>query len=84
MAGYFAVTSVPAVVPNVTVTEPAGTGWLTLYPTGAAQPNASDLNFAPGETRPNLVVVQVGTDRRVRLFTPARATPSSTWPATST
>lgn len=57
-----------AVVLNVTAVQPGGVGWLTLYPTGAAQPNASDLNVAPGQTRANLVVVRVGVDGRVNVF----------------
>lgn len=46
-----------AVTLNVTVTEPTSNGYLTIYPDGTAQPVASNLNFAPGETVPNLVTV---------------------------
>jgi hypothetical protein len=62
---------VSAVVLNVTAVGPAAGGWLTLYPTGAPQPNASDLNFGPGQTRANLVVVRVGADGRVNVFASA-------------
>jgi hypothetical protein len=62
-------TGVRAVVLNVTATQPTGIGYLTLFPTGAPRPLASDLNFAAGETRPNLVVVQVGTGGKVSLYT---------------
>ena len=64
-------TGVRAVILNATVVGPAGMGYLTIFPTGAPQPNASDLNYAPGETRANLVVVRVGTGGRVSLFTSA-------------
>ena len=40
-------------------------------PPGTARPLASDLNYAAGETRPNLVVVKVGTGGKVSLFTSA-------------
>lgn len=58
-----------AVILNATAVFPAGQGWLTSYPTGTARPLASDLNYAPGEVRPNLVVVKVGTGGKVSLFT---------------
>ena len=53
---------------NLTVTQPAGGGFLTLFPTGTARPLASDLNGAGGETRPNLVV-KVGAGGKVGLYT---------------
>ena len=60
-------TGVRAVVLNATVTAPAGLGYLTVFPSGAARPLASDLNFAAGETQTNLVVVQVGAGGKVSL-----------------
>jgi hypothetical protein len=66
-------TGVRAVILNATVTQPAGAGYLTISPTGTARPLASDLNYAPGETRPNLVVVQLGTGGKVNLFTSSGA-----------
>jgi len=62
-------TGVTAVILNATVTSPAGPGYLTISPTGTARPLASDLNYATDETRPNLVVVRVGTGGKVNLFT---------------
>jgi hypothetical protein len=61
-------TGARAVILNVTVTQPNGLGFLTLFPSGAARPLASDLNFASGETRANLVVVQLGADGKVNLY----------------
>jgi hypothetical protein len=46
-----------AVTLNVTVTGPTSSGYLTVYPDGAALPTASNLNFTAGETVPNLVTV---------------------------
>ncbi|MGW2871512.1 right-handed parallel beta-helix repeat-containing protein [Kitasatospora sp. NPDC001225] len=59
--------NVTAVTLNVTVTEPGTDGHLTVYPHGDAAPNASNLNFLPGETIPNQVVVPV-KDGRVSFY----------------
>ena len=61
-------TGVSAVALNVTATQPAGMGYLTLFPAGNTLPLASDLNVRAGETRPNLAVVQVGAGGRVTLY----------------
>jgi hypothetical protein len=58
-----------AVVLNVTVTEAEGPGFVTVYPCGAARPNASNLNYAAGDTVPNAVIAKVGADGKVCLFT---------------
>jgi hypothetical protein len=57
-----------AVVLNVTVVSPTSAGWVTLYPTGAARPNASSVNFNKGFTGANLVTVKLGTGGKVRVF----------------
>ena len=59
---------VGSVVVNVTLTGPTMATYLTVWPTGAPRPTASNLNVAAGETRPNLVVVPVGADGRISLF----------------
>src|SRR5262249_10900091 len=59
---------VGAVVLNVTVTQPTWEGYITAYPTGSARPSASNVNFASGQTIPNLVTVKVGTGGKVTLF----------------
>jgi CSLREA domain-containing protein len=59
---------VSAVVLNVTVTEATQASFLTVYPTGVPRPNASNLNFLPGETVPNLVTVKVGVDGNVKAY----------------
>ncbi|MBV9039708.1 MAG: choice-of-anchor D domain-containing protein, partial [Acidimicrobiia bacterium] len=59
---------VSAVVMNVTATQPTAGSYLTLFPTGQSQPTASNLNFGPGETVPNLVVVKLGPDGKVDLY----------------
>jgi len=57
-----------AVVMNVTVTEPAAGSYLTVYPSGETRPLASNLNFGPGQTVPNLVTVKVGEDGNVTVY----------------
>ncbi|REF32073.1 hypothetical protein DFJ65_3168 [Calidifontibacter indicus] len=63
-----------AVVLNVTAVSPTGpgSGYVTVWPTGAVRPTASNLNFVPGQTVPNLVVTKVGTGGKVSLYTAAR------------
>ena len=58
---------VTAVTLNVTVTNAAKGGDIVAYPDGAAVPNASNLNFAAGQTAANTVVVEVGSDGYVDL-----------------
>ena len=69
--GGVPITGVSAVILNTTMVDAAGPGYLTMYPAGAARPLASDLNYAAGETRPNLTVVRVGDGGRIELFTSA-------------
>ena len=58
---------VAAVVLNVTVTAGTANSFLTVFPAGAAVPNTSNLNFAAGQTVPNMVMVKVGTGGAVGL-----------------
>jgi parallel beta-helix repeat protein len=59
---------VGAVLLNVTVTGPKMPGYLTVYPNGTNRPKASSLNFAPGQTAANLVVVPVGVGGKIDLY----------------
>jgi hypothetical protein len=45
-----------AVVMNVTVTDTTASGFLTVYPEADTLPSSSNLNFAAGQTVPNLVM----------------------------
>ena len=49
-----------AVVLNVTVTQAEGTGFITVYPCGSPEPNASSLNYTAGATIANAVIAKVG------------------------
>jgi len=67
-------TGVSAVVLNVTVTGPTSVGYLTVYPTAAATPLASNLNFVPGQTVANRVIVPLGSNGRVTFYNSAGST----------
>lgn len=60
-----------AVAINVTVTDASAASFLSIYPAGGAQPLVSSLNWAAGETVPNLVIVPVGTGNQVNLYNDA-------------
>ncbi|MEI7617256.1 MAG: hypothetical protein WCK14_01425 [Actinomycetota bacterium] len=56
-----------AVVLNITVTAPTQSGYLQAYPAGASAGISSIVNFAPGQTVPNLTVATVGADGKLTL-----------------
>jgi hypothetical protein len=58
-----------SVMLNVTVTEPAGPGFATVFPCGSPRPTASNLNFIAGTTVANLVVSKLGASGKVCIFT---------------
>ena len=75
VAGLGGVPSDAALVAmNVTVVAPSAAGFLTVYPTGTALPNASNLNFAAGQTVPNLVVARLGSGGQVDVTLSAGTT----------
>jgi alpha-tubulin suppressor-like RCC1 family protein len=65
---------VTAVVMNVTVTQPTVASYLTVYPDDVSRPLASNLNYVPGQTVPNLVVVRVPASGVVDFYNNAGAT----------
>ncbi len=63
-----------AVVLNVTATEATAPGFIQVVPTGGPAFGASsNLNFEAGDTIPNLVIVPVGPDGSVTLYSYAAA-----------
>lgn len=60
--------NVSAVVFNLTVTNASAGGYVTVWPSGASQPTASNINFVRGWTGANLVTVKVGTGGKVSFF----------------
>jgi hypothetical protein len=67
--GPVAASNVAAVVLNLTGDQATADGFVSVWPSGTARPVVSNLNLLAGETRANLVVVPVGADGRVSLFT---------------
>ena len=60
-----------AVVLNVTITNPAGPGFVSAWPSDVARPTTSVINFdSPGQTIANLVTVPLDAAGRVSFFTP--------------
>jgi len=53
---------------NVTAVGPAADGFVTAWPSGLAQPNASNLNFSAGQTIPNTVIVPIGVGGKINLY----------------
>jgi glucose/arabinose dehydrogenase len=60
-----------AVVANVTVTEPSGAGYLTVFPCAQGAPLASNVNFSAGQTVSNLVMVGLDVHRQLCATTNA-------------
>jgi hypothetical protein len=60
-----------AVVLNVTVFNTTGNGVLTVYPAaaGSTHPPTSNVNWLKGQAMPNLVIVPVGQNGQVSLWT---------------
>jgi alpha-tubulin suppressor-like RCC1 family protein len=56
---------------NVTAALTGGAGYLTVFPCGVAVPDASNVNFAAGETVPNAAFVRIGAAGKVCLFSSA-------------
>ncbi|MER7461417.1 PKD domain-containing protein [Streptomyces sp. NPDC097981] len=59
---------VTAVVLNVTVTNTTSGGHVTAFADGDDKPSTSNVNFVPGQTVPNLVIVPVGENGYVNLY----------------
>jgi hypothetical protein len=58
---------VSAVAVNLTATGSTIGGWLALFPGDESWPGSSSVNFAPGSTVPNMVVMALGADGRLAL-----------------
>ncbi|HET7718376.1 MAG TPA: hypothetical protein VFK43_00325 [Acidimicrobiales bacterium] len=62
-------TNVTAVALNVVATDVVGPpSYLTIWPAGQARPLASNLNYVPGVSVPNLVIARVGIDGKVSMY----------------
>jgi Repeat of unknown function (DUF5650) len=56
---------------NVTAVGPDGGGFLTVFPCGVGQPNASNVNYKTGQDIANAVVTAVGAGGKVCVATSA-------------
>jgi PQQ-like domain len=75
VGGSFGVPSTAtAVILNVTVTHTTAAGFLTVYPSTSGRPTASDLNWPPGLTVPNLVVATLGTTGAISFYNSSGST----------
>ena len=66
--GVPAANIVKAVAMNVTVVDPLGSGYITIWPDLKPKLDSSNLNYAKDITIPNFVIVPVGTNGRVSAF----------------
>ncbi len=59
-----------AVVGNATVVNTTGApaGYVTLYPSGAARPTVSNLNYVPRQVVPNAFTVGLGADGAFNIY----------------
>lgn len=62
---------VGTVVLNVIAVQPAAAGYLTVWPSDAAQPLASNINFIPGDIIPNLAISKVSASGQVSIYNSA-------------
>ena len=61
-------TSAVAVSLNVTVVNPTAGSYLTVYPTDATRPTASNLNFAAGQVIPNAVTAKLSATGTLSFY----------------
>jgi hypothetical protein len=59
--------SAKAITGNITTVQSGG-GFLTLYPSNAAQPLVANSNYAPNEIVHNVFTVGLGTDGAFKIF----------------
>jgi len=67
-AGGVPATGVSAVAVNITVDQPSGAGFVTVFPCGGAMPLASNLNYTAGQVVANVATAPVA-DGAVCVFT---------------
>ena len=72
VAGNFGVPAgATAVVANVTAVAPSGNGYLTVYPDATTRPTASNVNYTAGQVIPNRVIVELGADGSIDVYSSA-------------
>lgn len=71
--GGIAEGGVSAVAMNVTATDAAAPGYLTVFPCDTAQPNASNVNYRAARAVANAAIVGLGTGGDLCIFSSAMA-----------
>jgi SpoIID/LytB domain protein len=66
--GGIPASGVTAAALNVTVDQPSGPGYVTVFPCGATPPLASNLNYAAGQVAANLATTPLGDGGQICLF----------------
>lgn len=66
--GGVPVSGASAVALNVTAVSSTAAGYVIVYGSSTPRPTASNLNFARGQTIPNLVLTRIGADGTVLLY----------------
>jgi hypothetical protein len=61
-------TGVRGVVMNLGADSGTAESYLTVWPSGEARPGNSNVNFAAGQSIPNLVAVKVGANGKVNVY----------------
>src|SRR5262245_2516294 len=59
--------------PDLTVTQPAASGYTTVYPCLDGRPNASNNNYTSGQTTPDFVAAHPDTNGDICIYTRASA-----------
>ncbi|TMF63270.1 MAG: hypothetical protein E6I17_15410, partial [Chloroflexi bacterium] len=67
-AGGVPANGVSSAILNITVTNTTAPSFLTVWPSGSARPNASNLNWVAGQTVPNRVIAQIGAGGKVSVY----------------
>ena len=67
-AGGVPANGVSSAILNITVTNTTAPSFLTVWPSGSARPNASNLNWVAGQTLPNRVIAQIGAGGKVSVY----------------
>jgi hypothetical protein len=62
-----------AAVLNVSEANPTAAGFLTVYPQGAAQPTAANVNYTAGQVTGNRVIVPLSASGGISIFSSAAA-----------
>ncbi len=61
--------SASAVAINLTIANPSGQGFATVWPCGVPRPTASNVNFRAGRNVANMVVAPIGTNGSICIHT---------------